>query len=76
MKTTVRAMGEDKEFNCIKIVVVGDVRCGKTSLIHRFINDKFPEVFIPSFNFIFRVIIKELSSQKLFLLFITCRFIT
>jgi GTPase SAR1 family protein len=46
MKTTVRAMGEDKEFNCIKIVVVGDVRCGKTSLIHRFINDKFPEVFI------------------------------
>ncbi|CAG2162758.1 unnamed protein product [Oppiella nova] len=42
MKETLKSI-EEKEFNCIKIVVVGDMRSGKTSLIHRFINDKYPE---------------------------------
>lgn len=37
-------MGEDNEFNCIKIAVVGDSGCGKSCLIQRFISDTFPEV--------------------------------
>ncbi|XP_054163536.1 ras-like GTP-binding protein rhoA [Oppia nitens] len=45
--STLKSM-EEKEFNCIKIVVVGDMRSGKTSLIHRFINDKYPEMYIPT----------------------------
>lgn len=31
-----------------KIVLVGDSRCGKTALIHRFTTDKFLEVYTPT----------------------------
>ncbi|XP_076361487.1 rho-related GTP-binding protein RhoE-like [Tachypleus tridentatus] len=36
-----------EEFNC-KVVLVGDSRCGKTALIHRFTNDNFLEVYTPT----------------------------
>lgn len=36
-----------EEYNC-KIVLVGDNKCGKTSLVHRFIHDKFLEVYTPT----------------------------
>uniref|UniRef100_T1JA46 Uncharacterized protein n=1 Tax=Strigamia maritima TaxID=126957 RepID=T1JA46_STRMM len=31
-----------------KIVLVGDVKCGKSSLIHRVLHDKFLDVYIPT----------------------------
>ncbi|XP_013781435.1 rho-related GTP-binding protein RhoE-like [Limulus polyphemus] len=36
-----------EKFSC-KIVLVGDSRCGKTALIHRFTNDNFLEVYTPT----------------------------
>ncbi|RWS03712.1 Rho-related GTP-binding protein RhoE-like protein [Dinothrombium tinctorium] len=38
---------ESDNLNC-KIVLVGDCRCGKTALIQRFVNNKFPELYIPT----------------------------
>lgn len=36
-----------EDYSC-KIVLVGDSRCGKTSLINRFTKDKFTEVYTPT----------------------------
>uniref|UniRef100_A0A1B6CR53 Rho-related GTP-binding protein RhoE n=1 Tax=Clastoptera arizonana TaxID=38151 RepID=A0A1B6CR53_9HEMI len=36
-----------EDIDC-KIVLVGDSKCGKTSLIQRFISDKFAEVYTPT----------------------------
>lgn len=42
---TVEVTSKDPAQDC-KVVVVGDSRCGKTSLIQRFITDEFNEVSI------------------------------
>ncbi|CAL1288308.1 unnamed protein product [Larinioides sclopetarius] len=36
-----------EECSC-KIVLVGDSRCGKTSLIHRFVSDSYTQVYTPT----------------------------
>lgn len=51
MESNHAAGGEDstalEDIDC-KIVLVGDSRCGKTSLVQRFISDKFAEVYTPT----------------------------
>lgn len=53
MESNHAAGGEDstalEDIDC-KIVLVGDSRCGKTSLVQRFISDKFAEVSLSRNN--------------------------
>ena len=56
---------ESAEPTLIKIVIVGDAQVGKTSLLQRYVNDIFPEEYLPTIGVDF--MIKTLSlDQKSF----------
>jgi GTPase SAR1 family protein len=38
--------GRESEEMEVKVVIVGDTQCGKTSLVQRFISDSFNEVSV------------------------------